>query len=174
MGESKRHPNWDFKERDKYILSELSYDPTLSAQELRDILEEEYDIDISRVTVSESIRKMREEGVFREAIIPNEEYLFFSHFEYQFFPPNFDEEWRDALEYICNNKHTLLFFLADGQYQWKSIMMFRDRKQESKWIHEFYKKHGNLLLDLRNTVATNVLKFNADPEIFQTLIGEGE
>src|SRR5690554_3493384 len=120
MGEKKRQPEWNFKERDKYILSELSNDPTLSAQEIRDRLKSKYGIETSRVTISESIRQMREEGVFREAVIPNEEYLFFSLFEYQFFPPNFDEEWRDALEFIRNDEHTLLFFLADGQYQWKS------------------------------------------------------
>jgi DNA-binding Lrp family transcriptional regulator len=172
MGEKKTQPEWNFKERDKYILSELSNDPTLSAQEIRDRLESKYDIETSRVTISESIRKMREAGVFREAVIPNEEYLFFSLFEYQFFPPNFDEEWRDALEFIQDNEHTLLFFLADGQYQWKSVMVFQDREQESKWIHNFYKNHGDLLLDLRNTVVTNVLKFNADPQVFETLLGD--
>jgi DNA-binding Lrp family transcriptional regulator len=170
MGEKKSHPDWNFKERDRYILSELSNDSTLSSQELTDILDEKYDIDISRVTVSESIRQMREAGVFREALIPNEEYLFFSLFEYQFFPPNFSDEWRDAMEHIRHNEHTLIFFLADGQYQWKSIMVFRNREQESRWIHEFYKEYGDLLLDLKNTVVTNVLKFNADPEVFQTLL----
>jgi DNA-binding Lrp family transcriptional regulator len=174
MGERTRRPEWDFKDRDKYILSELAADPTLSAQEIRDRLREKHDIEASRVTISESIRKMREEGVFREAVIPNEEYLFFSLFEYQFFPPNFDEEWKDALETIRNDEHTLLFFLADGQYQWKSVMIFQDREQESKWIHEFYKHHGDLLLDLRNTVVTNVLKFNADPKVFQTLLDNGQ
>ncbi len=166
------YPEWDFKERDALILSELAEEPTLSAQELRDILEEKHDIDISRVTVSESIRQMRAEGVFREAIIPNERYLFFALFEYQFFPPNFEDNWRDALEYVRDDEHTLLFFLADGQYQWKSVMVFRDLEQQSRWIHDFYKRHGDLILDLRNTVVTNVLKFNADPEIFQTLLEE--
>jgi len=163
-------PDWTFKDRDQYILSELADDPTLSAKELRNILEAKYDISISRVTVSESIRQMRDEGVFREAVIPNEEYLFFALFEYQFFPPNFSEEWYDALEYIRYNKHTLLFFLADGQYQWKSVMIFRDLEQQSKWIHEFYKEYGDLILDLENTVVTNVLKFGTDPEVFKTIL----
>lgn len=170
MDEKKRHPDWELKDRDRYILAELADDPTLSAKELRDLLEEKYGIDVSRVTVSESIRQMRGEGVFRETVIPNEEYLFFSLFEYQFFPPNFDTEWREALEFIRTDKHTLFFFLADGQYQWKSIMIFRDIEQQSRWIHEFYKVYGDLVLDLKNTVVTNVLKFSADPEVFQTLL----
>ncbi|NUE03696.1 Lrp/AsnC family transcriptional regulator [Halorubraceae archaeon YAN] len=172
MVEKNHQPKWNLKKRDKYILSELANDPTLSAQEIRDILKEKYNIKTSRVTISEAIRKMREEGVFREAIIPNEEYLFFSLFEYQFFPPNFDEHWRDALRFIRDDEHTLLFFLSDGKYQWKSIMVFQNREQESKWIHDFYKEHGDLLLNLQNTVVTNVLKFNADPKVFATLLND--
>lgn len=163
-------PSWDLKERDRYILSELSEDPTLSAKELRDILDDSYDIDISRVTVSESIREMRNEGVFRNAIIPNEDYLFFALFEYRFFPPNFADRWYEALDFIRNDKHTLLFFLSDGEYQWKSVMIFKDIEQHSRWIHEFYKEYGDLVLDLRNTIVTNVLKFGAEPEVFKTMI----
>jgi DNA-binding Lrp family transcriptional regulator len=170
MADGKDTPNWNLKTRDRYILSELSGDPTLSAKELRDILDEKYDIDISRVTVSESIRQMRNEGVSRNAIIPNEEYLFFTLFEYKFFPPNFADRWRDVLEFIRSSKHTLLFFLADGEYQWKSVMIFQDIDQHSQWIHNFYKEHGDLIIDLRNTVVTNVLKFGADPEVFETIV----
>lgn len=162
----------DLKRRDRIILGEYANDPMLSAQELRDILEEEYDIDVSRVTVSESLRRMREQNIFREAIIPNEEYLFFSLFEFQFFPPNFAENWREALEAIQSSDHTLLFWLADGSYQWRSMMIFRNREQESKWIHDFYKEHGDLLLDFRNSVVTNVMKFDTNATIFETMLGQ--
>ncbi|MFB6270929.1 MAG: winged helix-turn-helix domain-containing protein, partial [Halobacterium sp.] len=53
-------PSWSFKDRDVIILQELSKDPQRSSRDLADILDEEYDIDVSHVTVSESIRKMRE------------------------------------------------------------------------------------------------------------------
>lgn len=158
------------KRRDRIILGEYSNDPTLSARELRDILEEDYGIDVSRVTVSESLREMRSRGIFRETIIPNEEHLFFSLFEYRFFPPGFQEGWENAMEYILDSDHTLLFWLADGTHQWKSIMIFRDREQESKWIHEFYKEHGPAFLDLQNTVVTNVLKFDTNSSIFKDML----
>src|SRR6056297_867419 len=106
-------PNWEFKDRDIAILSELSTDPQLSSRELTQVLESEYDIDVSHVTVSESIRRMRDEGVFREAIIPNEEYYIFALFEFKFNPEHFEERWRDAMEYIKQDKHTLFFFLSD-------------------------------------------------------------
>ncbi|SFC45909.1 DNA-binding transcriptional regulator, Lrp family [Halobiforma haloterrestris] len=162
-------PEWEFKDRDIAILCELSNDPQLSSRELTDVLEAEYGIDVSHVTVSESIRRMRDEGVFREAIIPNEEYYIFALFEFKFNTENFADGWRDAMEYIESDKHTLFFFLSDGEYQWKTVMMFRTRQQVSKWIHEFYKEHGAVISNLRNSAVHNVLKFRTDPEIYEDL-----
>lgn len=166
-------PRWSFKERDVIILQELSKDPQRSSRELADILEDEYDIDVSHVTVSESIRKMREEGVFREAIIPNEEFYIFGLFEFKFNPEYFADEWRAAMEYIRDSPNTIFYFLSDGEYQWKSVMMFPSREQESMWIHEFYKHHGKVVQNLRNSVIHNVLKFRTDPEILGAL-GQGQ
>jgi len=162
-------PEWDFKERDVLVLRELSRDPQLSSRDLADILAEKYGIDVSHVTVSESIRGMREEGVFREAIIPNEEYFYFSLFEFKFNPENFESGWRPAMEFIRDSPNTLFYFLSDGEYQWKSVMMFPTRDAQSKWIHEFYKRHGEVVDNLRNSVMTNVLKFRTDPEILESL-----
>lgn len=166
-------PDWEFKERDIVILRELARDPQISSRELTDVLDEEYDIDVSHVTVSESIRKMRDAGVFREAIIPNEAYFIFGLFEFKFNPEHFADEWYDAMTYIRDSKNTLLYFLSDGEYQWKSVMMFPSRQAESRWIHEFYKEHGKVVLNLRNSVMTNVLKFASEPELFDT-ISEGD
>lgn len=162
-------PNWDFKDRDIAILCELSDDPQLSSRELTTVLKAEYDIDVSHVTVSESIRRMRDKGVFREAIIPNEEYYTFALFEFKFNTEHFAEGWRDAMEYIERDKHTLFFFLSDGEYQWKTVMMFRGRQQVSQWIHECYKKHGEVIANIRNSSVHNVLKFRTDPQIYKDL-----
>ncbi|WP_330631852.1 Lrp/AsnC family transcriptional regulator [Halocatena halophila] len=162
-------PDWEFKERDIRILKELSEDPQLSSRELADILESEHDIDISHVTVSESIRGMREEGVFREAIIPNGEYFIFGMFEFKLNPEHFEETWREALEAIRGSPNTLFMFLSDGEYQWKSIMMFPNRRAESKWIHDFYKEHGDSVQNIRNSVVHNVLKFRTDAEILNSI-----
>jgi len=162
-------PDWEFKERDVLILRELSDDPQLSSRELATILEEEHDICVSHVTVSESIRKMREEGVFRETIVPNEAYFNFALFEFKFNPAHFAEGWHDAMTAIRHDRHTLLYFLSDGEYQWKSVMMFPSRKAESRWIHDFYKDHGDVIDNVRNSVVHNVLKFRTDREMFTEL-----
>lgn len=162
-------PDWTFKRRDVLILREMSADPQRSAREITEVLDEKYDVDISHVTVSKSIRNMRDAGVFREAIIPNEEYFIFEKFEFKFNPEHFAEGWRDAMEHIRTHENTLLFFLSDGEYQWTSVMMFPDREAGSRWIHEFYKEHGKVVSNLRNSVMTNVLKFGTDPDLFDSL-----
>ena len=162
-------PDWEFKERDVLILRELSRDPQLSSRDLARILEEDHEIEVSHVTVSESIRGMREEGVFREAIIPNEEYYIFALFEFKFNTEHFADNWRAAMEDIRADKHTLFFFLADGEYQWKTIMMFRDRQEVPKWIHDCYSKHGEVIENVRNSAVHNVLKFQTDPQIYEDL-----
>lgn len=166
---SSEPPEWEFKERDVLVLRELSRDPQLSSRDLARILEEKYGIDVSHVTVSESIRGMREEGVFREAIIPNEEYFFFALFEFKFNPENFDDGWRPAMEFIRDSPNTLFYFLSDGEYQWKAVMMFASRQAQSQWIHRFYKHHGEVVDNLRNSIVHNVLKFRTDPEILESL-----
>jgi DNA-binding Lrp family transcriptional regulator len=162
-------PEWKFSERDVVILRELARDPQVSSRELTDILAETYGIDVSHVTVSESIRRMREEGVFREAIIPNEEFFIFGLFEFKFNPEHFAEEWRPAMEYIRDSPNTLFYFLSDGEYQWKTVMMFPTREAQSQWIHEFYKEHGSVVSNLRNSAVMNVLKFGTDPELLENL-----
>ena len=162
-------PDWEFKERDVLILRELSRDTQLSSRDLARILDEKHGIEVSHVTVSESIRGMREEGVFREAVIPNEEYFVFGLFEFKFNTENFEDGWREAMEYIRDSPNTLFYFLSDGEYQWKSVMMFPTRPDESHWIHECYKRHGDVIDNIRNSVVHNVLKFRTDPEMLATL-----
>jgi hypothetical protein len=112
---------------------------------------------------------MRERDVFREGIIPHEEFYIFSLFEFKFDPEHFADAWRPAMEHIRASPHTLFYFLSDGEYQWKSVMMFASREQESKWIHDFYKDHGELVSNLRNSVIHNMLKFRTDPELLAAL-----
>ena len=51
-------------------------------------------------------------------------------------------------------------------------MMFSSRTAESRWIHDFYKEHGDVIQNIRNSVVHNVLKFKTDPALFTELDGE--
>jgi DNA-binding Lrp family transcriptional regulator len=164
-------PDWEFSRRDICILKELARDPQLSSRKLADRLEEDYGVDVSHVTVSESVREMREKGVFRDAILINEAYFDFSLLEFKFDPEGFAEGWRAAMEAIRDDEHTLFYSLSSGTYQWKAIMLFPDTEAESRWIHEFYKDHGDVVDNVRNHGLHNVVKFRTDPGIFESLDG---
>ncbi len=165
-------PDWEFRERDIAILKELSQDPQLSSRKLADRLEDKYDIDVSHVTVSESVREMRAEGVFRDAILINEAYFNFTLLEFKFDPSHFAEQWREAMAAIRDDEHTLFYSLSTGEYQWKSIMLYEDREDESRWVHEFLKEYGDFVLNVRNHALHNVLKFRTDPALLDSLEGQ--
>jgi DNA-binding Lrp family transcriptional regulator len=162
-------PDWKFQRRDICILKELSREPQLSSRKLADRLQEKYGIDVSHVTVSESVREMREQGVFRDAILINEAYFNFTLLEFKFDPSEFAENWREAMEYIRDDPHTLFYCLSSGAYQWRSIMMFSRREEESRWVHEFYKSHGDVVDNVNITTLHNVIKFGTDPELLDEL-----
>ena len=164
--------DWVFQERDIKILQELSGNPTISSRQLAEALDEKYGIEVSHVTISETIRKMRKRGVFCDAIWPNEMYYNFSLFEFKFNPDHNEENRRNAIEDIKADEHTLMFFTTIGEYRWKTIMMFRTRQDGSRWIHEFYKEHGDVVDNVRNSVVHNLLKFRIDPDWFELLDSE--
>jgi DNA-binding Lrp family transcriptional regulator len=166
MGEA---PEWEFKQRDICILKELSREPQLSSRKLADRLSKKYGIEISHVTVSESVKEMRERGVFRDAILINEAFFTFSLLEFKFDPTHYAEQWREAMEFIRDDEHTLFYSLSTGSYQWKTIMLFPDREAESRWVHEFYKRHGDVVDNVRIDELHNVIKFRTDPELFDEL-----
>ncbi len=162
-------PTWEFTRRDICILKELSQDPQLSSRKLATRLAENYGIEVSHVTVSESVKEMRERGVFRDAILVNEAYFRFSLLEFKFNPEHFADHWRAAMEYIRDDEHTLFYSLSNGEYQWKAIMMFISLEDESRWLHEFYKHHGKVVSNIRTTSLHNVIKFRTDPELLDHL-----
>jgi len=162
-------PDWEFDRRDICMLKELAKEPQLSSRRLAERLAENHDIDVSHVTVSESVREMRERGVFRDAILVNEAYFNFSLLEFTFDPTHFAEHWHDAMTYIRDDERTLFYCLSNGTYQWKSIMLFTTREGESRWIHEFYKRHGEVVDGIRSSSLHNVIKFRTDPELFDHL-----
>lgn len=40
------------------------------------------------------------------------------------------------------------------------------QEAESRWIHNFYREHGGVIENLRNSGVRNVLEFGTDPEMF--------
>jgi len=164
----------DVSPRDILILKLRVEFPTASTRELSDILDTEFDVDLSHNRINEILREMSEAGLFRETIVPDEEifhhYLFRIAFDYS----NFESHWEACYWDLVEDPHVLMFFNADSHYHWQIIAQFRRNEQMERWIHEFFKTHGEVLSQFHNTMLHNVHKFQTDAEIFDDLLLETE
>ena len=164
----------DVSPRDVVILKVRVANPTASTRELSDILEAEYDISLSHNRINEILREMADEGLFRETVVPDQSifnhYLFRMSFHY----PNFAAEWEECYWDLVDDPHVLMFFNADSEYHWQFITQFRTNGQMERWIHEFFKEHGDLISKFHNTGLHNVHKFQTDAAIFDDILNESE
>ncbi|ELY98946.1 hypothetical protein [Natrialba aegyptia] len=162
----------DVSPRDIVILKARVDYPTASTRELSRILESEYGITLSHNRVNEILHTMSEEEIFREAILPNREifrhYLFRIAFDF----PNFDDNWRSCYDALVNDPHILMFFTADSNYHWHAIAQFRTNEEMERWVHEFFKTHGDLLSEFHNTMLHSVHKFQTEAAIFDDILAE--
>lgn len=167
-------PEGTIPPRDIVILKVRVANPTASTRELSNILDEEYDITLSHNRINEILRRMAEDDVFRETILPNQE--LFQHYLFQiaFHYPNFAEHWEDCYWELVEDPHILMFFNADSHYLWHIIAQFRTNDQMGRWVHQFFKRHGELIGNFSNTMLHNIHKFQTDAEIFDDILQETE
>jgi len=141
---------------------------------MSDILKSEYDISLSHNRINEILREMVKDNVFRETIIPDESIFRHYLFRIAFFHPNFDEHWEDCYWHLVEDPHILMFFNADSHYHWHMIAQFRTDEQQQRWVHDFFKEHGNLIAQFHTTMLHTVHKFQTDAEIFDDILRETE
>jgi len=158
--------------RDLVILKVRVANPTASTRELSEILSSEYDISLSHNRINEILREMGENGVFRETMIPDESLFNHYLFRIAFFYPNFEEHWEACYWKLVEDPHVLMFFNADSSYHWHVLAQFRTSDQMQRWVHDFFKTHGDLVAQFHNTMLHNVHKFQTDAAIFDDILAE--
>jgi DNA-binding Lrp family transcriptional regulator len=156
------------------ILREKIEDPNITTRKLSEILKDKYGITLSHARIAEIIKEMKETEVFRETVIPNENYFIFSFLELSFNNQNFAEHWRETYEYLINSPNVMLFFITDGTHRWKFIMVFRSFQEVSKWVHNFLKRHGEVIQDLNLLIIYRILKFKFDEKLLEDLLRSSE
>lgn len=165
---------FDISPRDVVILKVRVAHPTASTRELSDILEAEYGVSLSHNRINEILRELAADGVFRETILPDQE--LFSHYLFRiaFHYPNFEEHWEECYWDLVDDPHVLMFFNADSHYHWQVVAQFRRNDQMERWVHDFFKRHGQLISQFHNTMLHNVHKFKTDAAVFDDLLRESE
>jgi hypothetical protein len=160
--------------RDIAILKARVDHPTASTRELSHIIDQEYGISLSHNRINEILRTMSEEQIFRETILPNREIFRHYLFRVSFNFPKFEDNWRECYDALQNDPHVLMFFTADSNYQWHAIAQFRTDNQMERWVHEFFKTHGELISQFHNTMLHSVHKFQTEAAVFDDILVETE
>ncbi|MGM0605485.1 MAG: helix-turn-helix domain-containing protein [Halobacteriota archaeon] len=169
---SQQTPSGDISPRDIVILKARVANPTASSRELSDILAETHDIELSHNRINEILRDMSERDVFRETIIPDERIFRHYLFRVAFYYPNFEDNWEDCYWDIVDDPHVLMFFNADSHYHWQIIAQFRTDEQQQKWVHQLFKKHGDVFAQFHTTMLHTVHKFQTDAAVFDDMLSE--
>jgi hypothetical protein len=160
--------------RDLVILKVRVANPTASTRELSNVLAEEYDISLSHNRINEILREMGEDGVFRETMIPDESLFNHYLFRIAFYYPNFADHWEECYWDLRGDPHVLMFFNADSHYHWQVVAQFRKSEQMQRWVHQFFKDHGEVIAQFHNTMLPNVHKFRTDAAIFDDILSESD
>ncbi len=152
------------------ILREKIADPNITTRKLSEVLKEKYGISLSHARVAEILKEMKEQEIFRETVIPNENYFIFAFMEMSFNNQNFAEHWRRTYEYLVSSPNVILFFTTDGVMRWKVLMVFRSFQEVSRWVHYFLKEYGVLIQDLDLQIIYRILKFRFDESLLDDII----
>lgn len=164
----------DLSPRDIILLKLRIEHPTAPVRELRDILEEEHDISLSHNRVNELLREMETDEVFRTEVVPNRQLFQYHLFRIAFHYPNFEEKWEDCYWELVEDSHVVLFANADDYYHWTMVTQFNNDREAERWIHHFFKQHGELIAQFDNTKLPTVHKFFTDGDILDERLWESE
>jgi hypothetical protein len=174
MNSRKQDFDVELSPRDIVLLKVRIDNPTAPVREIRDILEEKYDIGLSHNRVNELLREMSDKDVFRETILPNEQIFNYYLFRIAFHYPNFEQQWEDCYWELLEDSHVVMFFNADGYYNWQLLTQFNDDHEAERWVHHFFKKHGDLIAQFDNTKLPTVHKFHSEAAIFDEMLWQSE
>lgn len=169
-----KRPSQDIDPRGIVILKTRVANPAASTRELSDILEREYDISLSHNRINEILREMADSGLYRDTMVPDENLFRHYLFRIAFYYPNFEDHWEECYWDLREDPHVLMFFNADSHYHWQVIAQFRKDEQQTRWVHDFFKRHGELIMQFHTTMLQTVHKFQTDASLFNDILRETE
>ena len=164
----------DFSPRDITILKARIKYPTASVRELRETLEEEYDISLSHNRVNDILREIKSDGLYRILATLDENLFQFHLFRVSFHSPDFEERWEDCYTALVRDPHVVMFFSADDYYQWQFITQFRSAGDSEEWKLDFFEKHGDIIAEFDRTPLPGVHKFDVDATVLDDVLRETE
>lgn len=160
--------------RETAILQARVAHPSASSRTLSDLLEETYDITLSHTRINEILRTLEQREVFQKTILPNRELFEHYLFRIAFHHPDFADRWEETHTFLAGDPHVLMFFTADSDYGWQVVAQFRRRERMERWIHDFFRRFGDLIDRFHKTMLHDVKTFRTDTGVFDDLLEETE
>ncbi len=148
------------------LLKEKVKDPNVTLRSLSRILKEKYNITLSHTRIAEILKEMKDKGVMREVVMPNENYFIFAFMEMSFNNQNF-KAWRPAYNYLLASPNVIMLLATDGDYRWKVLAAFRSFQEVTLWLHDFVEGHGSFIEDINLMIVYKILKFSFSPKLFE-------
>ena len=148
------------------LLKEKVRDPNVTLRGLSRILKEKYGITLSHTRIAEILKEMKDAGVMREVVMPNENYFIFAFMEMSFNNQNF-KGWRMAYNYLLSSPNVIMLLATDGDYRWKVLAAFRSFQEVTLWLHDFVEGHGSFIEDINLMIVYKILKFSFSPKLFE-------
>ena len=162
--------DFNLSTRDAAILKARVKYPEKPVSELRDILEEEFDISLSHNRVNEILNEMQDQGVFSMQAVPNVNIFEYYLFQISFHYSNFDENWEECYKRLLDDPHVVLFCSADDYHEWQFVAQFASPEYSEEWRHSFVKEYGDFIAQIDKTAFPTVHKFESAAAVFDELL----
>lgn len=162
--------DFDLSPRDVAILKARVKYPEKPVSELRDILEEEFEISLSHNRVNEILNEMEAQDVFSMQAVPNRTIFEYYLFQVSFHYSNFDENWERCYRKLLDDPHVVLFCSADDYHEWQFVAQFASPEHSEEWRHEFVKEYGDFVAQIDKTAFPTVHKFETTAAVFDDLL----
>jgi len=162
--------DFDLSARDVAILKARVKYPEKPVSELRDILEDEFEISLSHNRVNEILNRMKERDIFSMRAVPNRNIFEYYIFQVSFHYSNFDENWERCYKRLLDDPHVVMFCSADDYHEWQFIAQFASPEHSEEWRHEFVKEYGDFVAQIDKTAFPTVHKFETAAAVFDDLL----
>jgi hypothetical protein len=161
---------FDLSSRDIAILKARVQYPEKPVSELRDILEEEFDISLSHNRVNEILNDMKDRDMFTMQAVPNHNIFEYYLFQVSFHYSNFDENWERCYTKLLDDPHVVMFCSADDYHEWQFVAQFASPEASEEWRHDFVKEYGDFVAQIDKTAFPTVHKFETAAAVFDDLL----
>ncbi|WP_246985563.1 helix-turn-helix domain-containing protein [Halorientalis marina] len=160
--------------RDTVILKTRLEYPDASVREIRDRLEDTYDISLSHNRVNEILRGMRDDGLFDQPALPDEGLLEYYRCEIGLDYTHFADHREACYDELLADPHVVSFVEVASGRHWQFTAAFLSDEAAQSWLHDLFEEHGALFAEFDQSKLTAIHKRHVDADVLDDLLATTE